>query len=271
MKVWLNLLLLLLSSGGLSPATTDSEESTVPYTDQYYQGYGWSDHSARRGQPRRPELVAEADEAAALAKQLMSAGDWIGATEELQTALELLPDAPVVWPRVDQYSGQFHAANLCAVSTDLTKGQVASALDRIRESWGHWSAYTYLAVRSDPVNALKDLTQKTRIPQLFTSFLFLGCLVGLIRFHPDKRIRLPFYLVPFAFPAVAFLLTVMGLSVGLFDLSVGFLQSSHSIGEVIAGALLIFLLACSAASVPYLIGKIAGLRWRLHRQRNRNA
>ena len=220
--------------------------------------------SARRGSmPRRDERVAKADEAALRGQRLAADKDWPEATREFKKALDLLPNAPVVQSRRDEYSAYLHDSNLMAIQIDLGAGRFSIALERLRESGCFWLAEHFIELREEPAMEARYLVSTTHAMPIFGMFLLLGTLAGVIRFQPTRRLRLPFYLLPFAIPATAFVIIVVAASLG-------YLQPSSPMLDILGGALLMFLLVCSAASVPYLIGKIAGLRWRLHRFRNSN-
>ncbi|MEM7011875.1 MAG: von Willebrand factor type A domain-containing protein, partial [Verrucomicrobiota bacterium] len=66
---------------------------------------------AKRGIIRRQELVAKADEKALRGQRLLEKGDLRGAANELKEALDLLPDAPVVQERVEEYESMLADTN----------------------------------------------------------------------------------------------------------------------------------------------------------------
>ena len=211
---------------------------------------------------QRDEQVQKADEAALRGQRLFADGDYIGANSKFREALQLLPNRAASQPRRDEYTAYFHESNVFAVRTDWSEWHTLSVLRRLRES-GTYLALELPRLRNQPVKTLRALAFPTWVPLSFILFFLLGILGGLIQFQSDKPIRLPFYLFPFALPLATWLMIVIAILAG-------YIERAAPMLEILSGLILIFLVACSVTSVPYLMGKIASFRWRLHRLRQGN-
>ncbi len=206
---------------------------------------------AVRFTPRRPDRVGKADEAALRGQRLLVAADWEAAVLEFRAALDLLPKAPIVQDRRDEYSMQFFGSNRKAGWFALRHGHIGKAWARVRVGWCDWLSFSYWKVRDDPVKSGTELLMGLRIPFLFGGAFLWGAVTGvLLRNTRGTAWR---QLVPFGILLGGLVVTIVGASTGYFTVSDDF-QST------VLGAMAFFLLMGVAIPVPYFAGKIAGTR-----------
>jgi general secretion pathway protein D len=120
--------------------------------------------AARKAVARRQEMVAKADEAAMRGAKLMADKDYQGAVSELKKALDLLPDAPVVESRREEYTRQFADASVLLARQRAEEGRYTEAI-QITEA--------VLQPSVDPENVaarqlLEDLNDPEIYPQAIT-------------------------------------------------------------------------------------------------------
>lgn len=103
--------LLSLVAVGWTPAETlHAQSSMVP-------------DAARKAVARRQELVAKADDAALRGQRFMADKDFDAAVTEFRKALDLLPDAPVVQERRNEYTRQFADASVALARQRAEEGR----------------------------------------------------------------------------------------------------------------------------------------------------
>jgi len=87
--------------------------------------------AAQNAVARRQELVAKADEAALRGQRLMADRDFEGAVSEFRKALDLLPDAPVVQDRRNEYTAYFADASVLLARQRAEEGRYTEAIQLV--------------------------------------------------------------------------------------------------------------------------------------------
>ncbi|MFT5469035.1 MAG: general secretion pathway protein D [Verrucomicrobiales bacterium] len=118
---------------------------------------------AQRGITRRQELVAKADEAALRGQRLMADRDYAGAVDEFKRSLDLLPDAPVVADRKNEYTKLFADSSVLLARQRAEEGRYSEAIDLVQ---------AVLSPEIDPENdAAKRLVEDLNDPDIYTPAL----------------------------------------------------------------------------------------------------
>lgn len=116
--------------------------------------------AARLAVSRRQELVAKADNAAHRAQKFLAEKDYEGAVSEYRKSLDLLPDAPVVKTRVDQYSKEFADSSIALARQRAEEGRYDEAIKL---------AAAVLDPSVDPENRdAKQLVQDLNDPEIYS-------------------------------------------------------------------------------------------------------
>jgi Ca-activated chloride channel family protein len=84
-------------------------------------------------QIRLQEYVKKADEAALRGSMLMADGDYQGAIDRYRTALDLLPDAPIVEPRRRAYAKQFSRASVLLATQRAEEGRYPESIALVED------------------------------------------------------------------------------------------------------------------------------------------
>lgn len=103
--------------------TTPQETVTTPPVPAIATNY----------QIRLQEQVKKADEAALRGSKLMADGDYQGAIDQYRTALDLLPDAPIVDPRSRAYVRQFSRASVLLATQRAEEGRYPESIALVED------------------------------------------------------------------------------------------------------------------------------------------
>ena len=119
--------------------------------------------AAKRAVARRQELVSKADEAALRGGRFMADKDYDAAVTELRKALDLLPDAPVVQDRRDEYISQFAEASVALARQRAEEGRYDESIKLVTE---------VLEPDMDPENReAKQLLEDLNDPEIYSPAL----------------------------------------------------------------------------------------------------
>ena len=229
-----------------------AEESAVPATPQITVHYF----------PSLKSNVEQADEAALRGSQLYDMGDCPAAIEELQKALDLLPNAPLIRPRHRAYSMLYFRSVVSWAKTEIGGGNFAS-LSLIKDFWAKWLG----ALGGEPSLRVWNLLPNTFNKLLrfwgwkMSLILALGCVVvGFAKSKLDMFKRKShkwwlYFSFPLIIPILVFSSSIIGAASGFFPCS-----DHYGFGAVILGAFLFSISLAVLTSLPYILGKTLGVK-----------
>lgn len=216
----------------------------------------------------RIELTNQADEAALRGNRFAAEREFGKAMIEYRKALEILPDAPVVWDRYSEWEWLLYDTTLKAAIRDLQGGLFFSAFGKLSKGGAYRMAMSYRKLKNDSAGPFRTMAEVNWPRWLFLGVMVAGMIAsGLIQIRNGRRRWIVGYGFPLLFAAGVLALLLSCIISGYYEIG-----TNSNLGwfeECVKGAGLCGLSAMIVVVLPYLLGGILGRQIQLHFLRNR--